>query len=330
MAKQIINTGTSANDGTGDTLRQAGNKINQNFTEVYSLFGNNAAGVSVLTDSGMDFIGASFRTKIGHVNPTAERSIDFPNATGEVIVTSATQTMENKTLTRPMIDSAIFDRFKMKDFDSSHSYNFVPSNLAADRNVVLPLLTSHDTLVMEAHTQTLTNKTLAPDNVVHRPRVWEWIADSAGLPIISFTTTQHSRNRIRVEGKGTGINPKISLLGTDTNIGLDIETAGDRAVNISLYGHMSESKTVGDTISLTKSLITLTGNAGTITLPDGQASEPITITIIRGTGTGDQVVGITSFGQGSTGVTLQQHDTATLTWDGSNWYVTGGYGYAVS
>ena len=121
MAKQTINTGSSANDGTGDTLRQAGNKINQNFTEVYSLFGNNAAGVSVLTDSGMDFIGSTHRTKLGHVNPTAERSIDFPNATGEVIVTSATQTMTNKTLTRPMLDSAIFDRFKVKDFDSSHT-----------------------------------------------------------------------------------------------------------------------------------------------------------------------------------------------------------------
>ena len=38
MAQQTISTGTSANDGTGDTLRSAGTKINQNFTEVYGLF----------------------------------------------------------------------------------------------------------------------------------------------------------------------------------------------------------------------------------------------------------------------------------------------------
>jgi hypothetical protein len=36
MAQQIINIGTSANDGTGDTLRTAGGKLNNNFTELYS------------------------------------------------------------------------------------------------------------------------------------------------------------------------------------------------------------------------------------------------------------------------------------------------------
>jgi hypothetical protein len=35
MAKQVINSGTIANDGTGDTLRAAADKINSNFTEVY-------------------------------------------------------------------------------------------------------------------------------------------------------------------------------------------------------------------------------------------------------------------------------------------------------
>ena len=40
MAKQTINIGTSANDGTGDPLRSAMDKTNDNFNEVYSLFGN--------------------------------------------------------------------------------------------------------------------------------------------------------------------------------------------------------------------------------------------------------------------------------------------------
>jgi hypothetical protein len=35
MGKQIINIGTVANDGTGDTIRNAGDKINDNFTELY-------------------------------------------------------------------------------------------------------------------------------------------------------------------------------------------------------------------------------------------------------------------------------------------------------
>lgn len=36
MAKQIINVGTSANDGTGDTLRASQVKANANFTELYN------------------------------------------------------------------------------------------------------------------------------------------------------------------------------------------------------------------------------------------------------------------------------------------------------
>ncbi len=35
MAKQVINIGTNPNDGTGDTIRDGGVKINDNFTELY-------------------------------------------------------------------------------------------------------------------------------------------------------------------------------------------------------------------------------------------------------------------------------------------------------
>jgi hypothetical protein len=42
MAKQTINIGTSANDGTGDPLRSAMDKANDNFTELY----NGAGGVA--------------------------------------------------------------------------------------------------------------------------------------------------------------------------------------------------------------------------------------------------------------------------------------------
>tara|TARA_R110000796_G_scaffold228691_2_gene345915 strand:+ start:162 stop:383 length:222 start_codon:yes stop_codon:yes gene_type:complete len=35
MAQQIIGIGTTANDGTGDPLRNGFNKTNDNFTELY-------------------------------------------------------------------------------------------------------------------------------------------------------------------------------------------------------------------------------------------------------------------------------------------------------
>lgn len=46
--QQMINIGSSANDGTGDTLRTAGGKMNSNFTELYGKFpvalGSNVSG----------------------------------------------------------------------------------------------------------------------------------------------------------------------------------------------------------------------------------------------------------------------------------------------
>jgi hypothetical protein len=63
MAKQDINIGINPNDGTGETLRSAGQKINDNFSELYAIVGAGGEitfvnsitpgpGVSVSTTSG--------------------------------------------------------------------------------------------------------------------------------------------------------------------------------------------------------------------------------------------------------------------------------------
>jgi hypothetical protein len=43
MAYQSIEIGTAANDGTGDTLRAGGDKVNDNFVEIYTLLGTGTA-----------------------------------------------------------------------------------------------------------------------------------------------------------------------------------------------------------------------------------------------------------------------------------------------
>ena len=39
MTQQVINTGIQGNDGTGDSIRESFIKVNQNFNELYSVFG---------------------------------------------------------------------------------------------------------------------------------------------------------------------------------------------------------------------------------------------------------------------------------------------------
>ena len=56
MAKQTINIGTIANDGTGSTLRAAGDLINDNFNEIYSSIGDGTTLTNIL---GAGYITAS-------------------------------------------------------------------------------------------------------------------------------------------------------------------------------------------------------------------------------------------------------------------------------
>ena len=53
MAKQSIGIGSASNDGTGDTLRQGAFKVNANFNEIYSIFGDNNNLVSFAKTSGI-------------------------------------------------------------------------------------------------------------------------------------------------------------------------------------------------------------------------------------------------------------------------------------
>ena len=53
MAKQAVGIGTSANDGTGDTLRAGADKINDNFDEIYSALGNGTTLTDILDTNGV-------------------------------------------------------------------------------------------------------------------------------------------------------------------------------------------------------------------------------------------------------------------------------------
>ena len=58
--------------------------------------------------SSITFEGATanaFETSLAVTDPTADRTITFPDASGTVVTTTATQTLTNKTLTSPTINS---------------------------------------------------------------------------------------------------------------------------------------------------------------------------------------------------------------------------------
>ena len=137
MAYHSLGLGSSANDGTGDDLRTGGDKINDNFVEIYTKLGNGSAltsdTVALLTatqtltnktlttptiNTGATVTGAiggnftlvfegatadAYETTIQATDPTADRTIVLPDAGGTVSLLTATETLTKKTLTAPKI-----------------------------------------------------------------------------------------------------------------------------------------------------------------------------------------------------------------------------------
>ena len=136
MAYQSLGLGSSANDGTGDDLRTGGDKINDNFVEIYTKLGNGSALTSdtvalltatqtltnktltsptvsglTLSDASIVLEGATAdasETTITVTDPTADRTITIPDATGTVSLVTGTETLTNKTLTAPKFADAGF------------------------------------------------------------------------------------------------------------------------------------------------------------------------------------------------------------------------------
>ena len=106
MAKQTINIGSSANDGSGSTLRAGGDLINDNFNEIYTAIGDGSTLSPVTASSTHTFTnktydlggtGNSFTGSLAEFN-TALQGDSFVSLTGS-------ETLTNKTLTSPEINT---------------------------------------------------------------------------------------------------------------------------------------------------------------------------------------------------------------------------------
>ena len=322
MAQQIIGVGANADDGTGDTLRTAGTKINQNFTELFARVGDSATGVS-FAGLGVLFEGSltdSFETNLLPVNPTADRSVYLPNANGTIITDSATQTLINKTLTGPVLTSP-----QINDSSGTHQYIIKPSELAADRVVNLPILGGDDTIVFNSTTATLSNKTLISPTL-NTPSVGTSINDAGGAEVIKTPATANAVNEITVTNAASNGNPSITATGDDTNINLVLDGKGSGTVESTKVSYTSSTMTGNGTVPSTAYIIF--NSTGTIAAQLLNGSVVGEIKIFTNKNSGLATLTPDNYGQGTT-FALSQADGCTAIWDGSNWNLIGQYGVTV-
>ena len=321
MTKEIINRGTLANDNTGDTLRAAASKINNNFTEVYNILGGSTPSSTItLGASSIISEGSSaddYETTLAFTNTTSsDKTITLPNATGTVSLLTATETLTNKTLTSPVITTP-----QINDAAADHQYIFVPSNLAADRNVTLPLLASADEFVFKTHAVTMANKTLTSP-VLTTPKTI-LLHDTSGNETIKTPAASNAVNFLAINNSATNADVIVASDGSDTNVDLALSTKGTGKIVLSKSLVLQHETLSGAGAADAKLPLTIVSNGGAfiVTLisgiQQGQMHKFINI------GSGVCTVTPASMANG-TSVTLAQYAVAEFICVGSglNWVLT--------
>src|SRR6056300_885573 len=265
MAKQTINIGSVPNDGTGSTLRDGGDLINDNFNEIYSAIGDGTtltAGTFVTTTN-----------TVSITNKTFDATNTFPT------ITIGDDTSTNFTLSL------------------GGSFEIVGGsgiNTAIDNNRIV--LSTDGSIVTETSSDTLTNKTInAPDNTITNISNSN-LSGTAGITnanlansYITIGDDTSTNFNVDLGGSfeivgGSGINTAIEnnriVLSTDGSI--VTETSSDVLTNKTINGPDNTITNIANA-SLANSTITL----GSDVINLGDTTTTITGLSLDGTGTID-------------------------------------------
>ena len=280
MAKQSINIGTIPNDGTGTTLRDGGDLINDNFNEIYGAIGDGSSITLTSTPTELNLLsGVSALV-------TASTSDVFTNKS----ISGSTNTLTNignSSLTNSSITIT-------GDDSSAQSISLGGGILFTGGSGITTSVSGNEitfatdgSIVTETSTDTLTNKTISGSSNT-LSNIGNSSLTNSAITLVdesSSTTTISLGESLKVTG-GTGIDTTISGDGvsiavdstvvtessTDTLTNKTINGPDNTLTNIANSSLANSSVTIGDdAIALggTQTSIanlSLTGASGTINL----------------------------------------------------------------
>tara|TARA_B100000927_G_scaffold183028_2_gene147366 strand:- start:746 stop:1504 length:759 start_codon:yes stop_codon:yes gene_type:complete len=212
MAKQTINIGSSANDGTGTTIRAGGDLINDNFNEIYTYLGDgtnlNGSLFSIVDESSTEStINVGERLAItGGTNLTSAVSGDSVNITlnssitgitsiqvgtlttssGNLLVNPATQILEVRGA------GSTEGQIQLNCRANSHGQKIIaqPHSEGVTNEMLLPK-GGNSTLVSEIATQTLTNKTIGVGQLTCNTRAYTGDGSTVAFTVTNGQTVEN-------------------------------------------------------------------------------------------------------------------------------------------
>ena len=230
----------------------------------------------------------AYETSLAVTDPTADRTITFPDASGTDVVTDATQTLTNKTLTSPTINGGTFSGSftGTQDLtglvmsgasplvfegasDDAYETTLAFTDPTADRVLTMPNAT--DTLVGRATTDTFTNKTVDLGSNTLTGSLAEFNSALQSASFVSLTGTETLENKTLTSPTINGGTFSGSFTGTQNLSGvvmsgsspLVFEGATDDAYETTLA---FTDPTADRTITFFNATDTLVGKATTDTL----------------------------------------------------------------
>jgi len=212
MAKQTINIGSSANDGTGTTIRAGGDLINDNFNEIYTYLGDGTnlnsslftivdesssesainigerlgitGGTNITTATSGDSINVTLNSSVTGL--TSVQTETLTNASGNLLVNPATQILEIRGA------GSTEGQIQLNCRANSHGQKIIaqPHSEGVTNEMLLPK-GSNSTLVSEIATQTLTNKTIGVGQLTCNTRAYTGDGSTVAFTVTSGQTVEN-------------------------------------------------------------------------------------------------------------------------------------------
>ena len=237
MTRQNIYIGASANDGSGDTLRSGGNKMNQNFVELYQNFGtdsNNLNSGITFTASAINIAGNG-NTRLTRIEPTSDTIISLPDSTGEVVIINSNNEVyldNNLGQGSKLYFSNRFD--SVGDLPDASKWHGMFAHTHLEQAAHFAHSSSWHVLL---DSDTFSSRT---DLQLINPKMDTTIFDNTGtFEILQLDNVSTGNTSYVKLTNASDSNPSIEMQGTSADIGLDITMKGTEPLTLNgamVYG----------------------------------------------------------------------------------------------